>query len=164
MKKQKSMKMVRELRQHLGLTQTEFASKLGQGMSTIQRYEQLVPPRGRALAKMIALAEKSGRPDIADVLRSAYADEVADNTAKSWLRLGARGYTDINFVISTIDLITDHLAIGAPGGMSKREIVQSLREATRRLRELLESGETDRVPQMEIPDEERLKQNERHSL
>jgi transcriptional regulator with XRE-family HTH domain len=149
-KKQKMMKMVRELRQYLGLTQTQFAAELGQGMSTIQRYEQLVPPRGRALAKMIAMAEKAGRKDIAEMLRSGYADEVSDKTAKSWLQLGARAYTELNGTINLIELVTDGLGTGA---LARGKAVRILQDATRQLRELISTGETEAVPQMQIPKE-----------
>jgi transcriptional regulator with XRE-family HTH domain len=111
-KKQKLMKTVRELRQHLGLTQTEFAKELGQGMSTIQRYEQLVPPRGHALAKMIAMAEKAGRKDIAEVLRTGYAAEVTETVAGKYLQLGARVSYTLPGVIKDLVLLRHNLRNG----------------------------------------------------
>jgi len=111
-KKPKLMKMVRDLRQHLGLTQTQFAEELGQGMSTIQRYEQLVPPRGHALAKMIAIAEKAGRKDIAEVLRTGYAAEVTERVAGKYLQLGARASYTLPDVIKELVLLRHNLLNG----------------------------------------------------
>jgi transcriptional regulator with XRE-family HTH domain len=146
-KKQKLMKMVRELRQHLGLTQTEFAEKLGQGMSTIQRYEQLVPPRGRALARIITIAEKAGRHDIADGLRGAYADEVTDNTAKAWIQLGAQASYELDSIITDLESARELVIIGR-----KKMAAELLESSVQRLKQLKSSGETKAVPQLELPE------------
>jgi transcriptional regulator with XRE-family HTH domain len=74
------MEAVRKLREHMGLTQTQFAGILGRGMSTIQRWEQVVPPRGPALAKLARAANEAGRPDIASVFDCALGAELGETS------------------------------------------------------------------------------------
>ena len=62
------------------MTQTELATELGRGMSTIQRWEQVVPPRGRALADLAKLARSRGEVSLAKLFETALSEEMgADN-------------------------------------------------------------------------------------
>lgn len=57
------------LRQYLGESQTQFAARIGAGMSTVQRYERISPEIGevpRMLSRLALLARENGRDDIAD--------------------------------------------------------------------------------------------------
>jgi transcriptional regulator with XRE-family HTH domain len=74
------MEAVRKLREQMGLTQTQFAGILGRGMSTIQRWEQVVPPRGPSLAKLARVANEAGRPDIAATFERALAAELGEQS------------------------------------------------------------------------------------
>jgi hypothetical protein len=78
-------KAVREFRESLGseYTQTKLALLLGAGMSTVQRYEQLVPPRGWALARYAEVAGQLEKPKYANIFRSALADELIQHLGKS---------------------------------------------------------------------------------
>ena len=70
------MAAVRKLRDELGLTQTEFAAKIGRGMSTVQRWEQVVPPKGEALVQLMKLADASGHPALAAVFQEAISRQL----------------------------------------------------------------------------------------
>ena len=74
--KEEVMKAVRDLRAELGFTQAQFALSLGYGMSTIQRWEQVVPPRGAALLKLAVLAGDHGRSDLFTVFKDALEIEL----------------------------------------------------------------------------------------
>ena len=64
------------------MTQTQLATELGRGMSTIQRWEQVVPPRGRALADLAKLARSRGEVSLARLFETALSEEMgADNPA-----------------------------------------------------------------------------------
>ena len=80
MDKQALMTAVRQLRECLRMTQTQFAAELGRGMSTLQRWEQVVPPRGRALADLANLARSRATKDLAGIFERALSEEMgADN-------------------------------------------------------------------------------------
>jgi len=53
------------------LTQIQFAPMIGVGLSTLQRYEQSTPPRGKTLAVLADLADVSTKPELADTFRRA---------------------------------------------------------------------------------------------
>ena len=72
----KVMQAVRDLRSQLGRTQTQFAEMINVGMSTVQRYEQLVPPKGRILVRLMELAEQHGYVTEARVFANALAEEL----------------------------------------------------------------------------------------
>ena len=56
---------VRNMRLDLGDTQTEFAARLGCTLCTVQRYENLVPPKGAMLKRLETLAKKDSRLEYA---------------------------------------------------------------------------------------------------
>ena len=67
---------VRELREALGLTQEQFASKVGKTLGTVQRYEQQRPPQGLALVPFIQLAESINRRDLVATFTAALTEEL----------------------------------------------------------------------------------------
>ncbi|MCC6301779.1 MAG: helix-turn-helix domain-containing protein [Gammaproteobacteria bacterium] len=74
---QRLMEAVRELRQALRLTQTQFGGLLGRTLSTVQRYEGSVPPRSpQSLAEFALLARQHGRPDIAEVFAARLIEDL----------------------------------------------------------------------------------------
>lgn len=62
---------VKNLRLALGKTQTEFGAMIGKSLPTIQRYESLVPPKGRILLKLEALAREKKFDEYAQTFRAA---------------------------------------------------------------------------------------------
>jgi transcriptional regulator with XRE-family HTH domain len=64
------------LRNRLGLTQTEFAHRIGKGLATVQRYEGVVPPKGPALVQLMTLASELGETSLAEVFREAVSQEI----------------------------------------------------------------------------------------
>ena len=68
--------MVRELREGLGKTQTEFGALIGKGLATVQRYETLVAPKGKVLVQLEKLARESGFKECADAFRGALIAEL----------------------------------------------------------------------------------------
>jgi transcriptional regulator with XRE-family HTH domain len=74
------MAAVRQLRECLGMTQAQLAAELGRGMSTIQRWEQVAPPRGRALADLANLARSRGKDKLPGLFETTLSEEMgADN-------------------------------------------------------------------------------------
>ena len=67
---------VRQLRTAMGKSQTEFGALIGKGLATIQRYETLVPPRGKVLPDLVLLAEQNSQPVLAALFRSALEQEI----------------------------------------------------------------------------------------
>ena len=74
--KDQLMTAVIQLREQLGLTQTDFAARLGRGMSTIQRWERVVPPAGAPLLELAKLAEEIGRPDLTSIFARAIEADI----------------------------------------------------------------------------------------
>ncbi len=68
---------VKNFRSRLGLSQTEFGRLIGKSLPTVQRYENLVPPRGRVLTDLAELASRRGAADLARIFRQALSDEIA---------------------------------------------------------------------------------------
>jgi len=68
-----SAEAVRQLRDHLEMTQVAFAAKLGISHPTVQRYESEGPTRD-ACGQLVELAEESGCGGAADVLRNAFSE------------------------------------------------------------------------------------------
>jgi transcriptional regulator with XRE-family HTH domain len=62
---------VRSLRQRLGDTQQQFATRLNLAISTVVRYELSRPPRGKHLAQFERLATEHGLDEVATVFRVA---------------------------------------------------------------------------------------------
>ncbi len=71
MKSQQVQAAARQLRSALGLTQTEFAKRIGKGIATVQRYETQSAPSGPVLNRLAELAESQGLQDLAAVFRQA---------------------------------------------------------------------------------------------
>src|SRR5579884_1076946 len=67
---------VRHVRDALGLTQQEFASRLGMAISSVVRYELSRPPKGKVLARFRRFAQEHGLDEYADVFRHALAIEL----------------------------------------------------------------------------------------
>lgn len=66
---------VRNLRDSLELTQTQFAQELGMSLPTIQRWEGVVPPAGEALVALAQLAERYGKGDLHNLFLATFAKE-----------------------------------------------------------------------------------------
>jgi transcriptional regulator with XRE-family HTH domain len=62
---------VRGLRLALGKTQTEFGALIEKSLPTIQRYESVVPPRGKVLLKLERLARGNCFDEHAQSFREA---------------------------------------------------------------------------------------------
>lgn len=60
---------MRELRLALGLSQQQFAERIGKSYGMVQRYEQKKPPLGKALIPLVEMANATGRLDLAEVFR-----------------------------------------------------------------------------------------------
>ena len=58
------------------LTQVQFAPVLGVALSTLQRYEQVAPPRAPILARLVDLAEAEGAHAFVDVFSRALRQEL----------------------------------------------------------------------------------------
>jgi transcriptional regulator with XRE-family HTH domain len=67
---------VKRLRLALGKSQTKFGALIGKGLATVQRYETLVPPKGKALVQLEKLASESGFDECANIFRNALRDEL----------------------------------------------------------------------------------------
>jgi hypothetical protein len=67
---------VLDLRNRLGLTQTQFGGRIGKGLASVQRYENLVPPSGAALVQLMTLAAEIKEASLAEVFRSALSKEL----------------------------------------------------------------------------------------
>jgi transcriptional regulator with XRE-family HTH domain len=61
---------VKSLREESGLSQTSLAIKLGRSTSSIQRYENITPPKRAELAKYVHFARECGKPDVARELKA----------------------------------------------------------------------------------------------
>ena len=58
------------------ISQTEFGRLLGKSLNTVQRYETLVPPTGKVLAKLARLAGERQQTAFAEIFAKALADEI----------------------------------------------------------------------------------------
>jgi hypothetical protein len=67
---------VRDLRAALGKTQSEFGALIGKGLATVQRYEGVVPPKGKVLGQLAALALENSQLTLAALFRSALDEEL----------------------------------------------------------------------------------------
>jgi hypothetical protein len=67
---------VRRLRGGLGKTQTAFGELIGKGLATVQRYETLVPPKGKVLVQLEKLALESGFDECAKIFRNELRNEL----------------------------------------------------------------------------------------
>jgi transcriptional regulator with XRE-family HTH domain len=65
-----------QLRERLGLTQPEFASRLDISMPSVQRYERLVAPTGKVLAQLAILAKEAGYDDLASEFHAALIEDL----------------------------------------------------------------------------------------
>jgi transcriptional regulator with XRE-family HTH domain len=70
------IKATKELRERLGITQQEFAHKLGLAISSVTNYERVREPTGRSLAQLMQLADEHGHADLAKVFNKALSDEL----------------------------------------------------------------------------------------
>ena len=72
------MDTVRQTRRAMGLTQSDFAIRLGKSLATVVRYETLRPPKGRTLVKLHEIAETAGLAEFAEVFKAALAQELGE--------------------------------------------------------------------------------------
>ncbi len=102
--RKQTMTAVKQLRDALGLTQTEFAQKLGRGLSTVQRWERDVPPRDEALLPLVYLAHSSGHEEIARSLRSMLSTELGLQVITAETPI-SKTYTPVAVPIAEIELL-----------------------------------------------------------
>jgi transcriptional regulator with XRE-family HTH domain len=82
---------IRDLRQALGISQQELASRTKMAIRTIARWEVEQPPHGKALLTLADVAQINRQHEIADVFRRALEDEIviggvtADPDLKPWI-------------------------------------------------------------------------------
>ena len=74
---------IRGLREEMGLTQPEFANRVGVAIRTIARWEKDQPPHGQALIKLAQLADSRGCKDIAGSFVAALRSEKTSHYATS---------------------------------------------------------------------------------
>lgn len=98
MEKEDLKDAVRQLREALGLTQTRFADELGRGMSTVQRWEKVVPPRGKALADLYKLALNRGLNTLASAFHQALILELGASASYKLSGLQLR----LNLIINAL--------------------------------------------------------------
>ena len=67
---------VRSLREKLGDTQQQFATRLNMAISTVVRYELTRAPQGEVLVKFMNLAAGNGADDLAEVFRGALSEQL----------------------------------------------------------------------------------------
>jgi len=67
---------VKALRLALGDTQHRFANRLGLAISTVVRYETNRPPKGKALAQLLATAESNELFDLTHAFKFALAQDL----------------------------------------------------------------------------------------
>lgn len=68
----------KELREAIGITQVQFAVKLGKSYSSIQRYETKEPPPTADLAKLALLAREAKQPRLALLFKEAALRDVPE--------------------------------------------------------------------------------------
>jgi transcriptional regulator with XRE-family HTH domain len=67
---------VRSLREKLGDTQQQFATRLNMAISTVVRYELTRAPQGEVLVKFMNLAAGNGADELAEVFRGALSEQL----------------------------------------------------------------------------------------
>jgi transcriptional regulator with XRE-family HTH domain len=67
----------------MGLTQPEFANRVGVAIRTIARWEKDQPPHGQALIKLAQLADSRGRKDMAESFVAALRSDKTSHYAAS---------------------------------------------------------------------------------
>ena len=67
---------IRALRTEIGESQQRFSDRIGVVVRTVARYEVQKPPTGDMLAKLAALADEVGRPDLRVVFTNAFWREL----------------------------------------------------------------------------------------
>jgi len=65
----------------MGLTQPEFANRVGVAIRTVARWEKDQPPHGQALIKLAQLADSRGRKDIAGSFVAALRNDKTSHYA-----------------------------------------------------------------------------------
>jgi transcriptional regulator with XRE-family HTH domain len=73
---------VKKLRESLGLSQEEFAQKVGVTVRTIARYENDLPPKGAALARLHLFANDAGQTAVAKAFESEMGREQNQRVAQ----------------------------------------------------------------------------------
>ena len=116
---------VRSLRLALKKTQTEFGALIGKTLPTVQRYENLVPPKGSVLTRLANVAHENGLEDYARLFRLALAAEMGQ-------QLGGPAK-----VIPTIEFRNDEERLWAAAtllSMRLPEFAEQAKEAKKALR------------------------------
>jgi len=136
--------MVRQLREGLGKTQTEFGALIGKGLATVQRYEALVPPKGKVLVALEKLARKNGFTEYADAFKGALIAELGmGQSSDEWpgpfcrtggvVIVGPETPEEQNTIAAVCRIMREAKWPG-PRGESARKEKKSIDRATLRLR------------------------------
>ncbi len=121
---------VRSLREAMGETQQQFATRLHIAISTAVRYERSRPPRGEALATFLNLAVTIGESEIAEVFRGALSGQLGYqvNLPGSGDQCGLPAIPDEAVEIEYLKLILRAAHVGLPGFEEQRAAWQRLRQ------------------------------------
>ncbi len=76
------MEAVKALRAATKLNQVAFAASIGRSYPTVQRYENIRPPKGAALKPLIALAESQQRSDLQRIFQRYLIESAGDVSAE----------------------------------------------------------------------------------
>ena len=139
---------VRQLRESQGLTQQEFANRLGVAITTIARWETIRPPNGKSLAQLYLFAVDHQQYKLAQILHAALANELwsqdrfADlgkltaNVISRWLAdliefLGTADMSDrrnVEEAIYTLQRTIRAIAVTAPGVQKGKGLEEPMKE------------------------------------
>jgi hypothetical protein len=143
---------VRQLREGLGRTQTEFGALIEKGLATVQRYETLVPPKGKVLVRLEKLARENGFTEYADAFRGALIAELGmdretpDERPLPFARTGGAIIAgpetpeEENKVAAFCQVMREAKWPGPRGEKARKEMKQIDQGIQRVLRELINAG------------------------
>jgi transcriptional regulator with XRE-family HTH domain len=144
---------VRGLRAAMGKTQTEFGTMLGKSLPTIQRYESLVPPKGKILIDLERLARDARFDEYAQIFREAVRVELGVElpaTTPIPVALPFPRVAGINvpgphtpeqqLTHDTLQVLMDEATWLSPNGDEARKEMQVVNRALRRVRLQLEDA------------------------
>lgn len=104
------------------LTQTEFGRLLGKSLNTIQRYETLMPPKGRALAELAALANRHDRKELELLFTSALSEELGQPYLQESVEATERVFQRTKVMLDYV------LKLDIP--VESRKVLEAMREET----------------------------------
>lgn len=76
------MQAIKQFRESLGLTQVQFAVKIGKSYSSVQRYETKEPPPPADLAKFALFAKESSHEDFYRRFAAAALEDISEDVVR----------------------------------------------------------------------------------